>query len=204
MLDGVSLDRLGRFMAAVDEGSFSAAARKLRRAQSGVSELVSSLEDQIGVTLFDRSGRYPRLTSEGAVLLADARGVVSSVDFMKARAKGMASGLEPELSVVVDVFFPIAPITEAAKGFRERFPGIPLRLFVEALGGAYQPVLDGRASLGVVGSLPIMPSSLPGERLPGLAFVLLAAPDHPLPSLPAARPNSPLAPPAPLVRASTT
>ena len=36
------------------EGSFSAAARKLRRAQSAVSELVSSLEDQIGVMLFDR------------------------------------------------------------------------------------------------------------------------------------------------------
>src|ERR1700737_4917349 len=92
MLDGVSLDQLRSFIATVDEGSFSAAARKLRRAQSGVSELVSMLEDQIGVTLFDRSGRYPRLTSEGAVLLADARGVVASVDFMKARAKGMALG----------------------------------------------------------------------------------------------------------------
>src|SRR5258708_129455 len=183
MLDGVSLDRLGRFMAAVDEGSFSAAARKLRRAQSGVSELVSSLEDQIGVTLFDRSGRYPRLTSEGAVLLADARGVVSSVDFMKARAKGMASGLEPELSVVVDVCFPIAAITEAAKGFRERFPGVPLRLFVEALGGAYQPVLDRVTSLGVVGSLPIMPPSLSCERLTGIAFVVVAARDHPLASV---------------------
>src|ERR1700738_2699747 len=75
MLDGVSLDQLRSFIAAADEGSFSAAGRKLRRAQSGVSELVSSLEDQIGVTLFDRSGRYPRLTSEGAVLLAHARGV---------------------------------------------------------------------------------------------------------------------------------
>ena len=193
MLDGVSLDQLRGFIAAVDEGSFSAAARKLRRAQSGVSELVSSLEDQIGVTLFDRSGRYPRLTSEGAVLLADARGVVASVDFMKARAKGMALGLEPELSVVVDVFFPISIITEAAKEFRARFPGTPLRLFVEALGGAYQPVLDGRASLGVVGSLPIMPSSLTGERLASIAFVMVAARDHPLASLRGTIPKSELA-----------
>jgi len=115
--------------------------RRLRRAQSAVSELVSNLEDQIGVMLFDRSGRYPKLTSEGAVLLADARGIVAGVDFMKARAKGIAAGLEPELSVVIDVCFPIAAITEAAKEFRERFPGVPLRLFVEALGGAYQPVL---------------------------------------------------------------
>ena len=134
MLDGVSLDQLRSFIAAVDEGSFSAAARKLRRAQSAVSELVSSLEGQMGVTLFDRSGRCPKLTSEGAVLLADARGIVAGLDFMKARAKGIAAGLEPELSVVVDVCFPMAAITEAAKEFRERFPGVPLRLFVEALG----------------------------------------------------------------------
>ncbi|HEY2662055.1 MAG TPA: LysR family transcriptional regulator [Caulobacteraceae bacterium] len=183
MLDGVSLDQLRSFIAAVDEGSFSAASRKLRRAQSVVSELVSALEDQIGVKLFDRSGRYPKLTPEGVVLLADARGVVSGVDFMKARAKGMASGLEPELSVVIDVFFPIEAITEAAKEFREQFPGVPLRLYVEALGGAYQPVLDGRASLGVVGSLPILPATMTSERLTGVAFVMVAAKDHPLASM---------------------
>jgi DNA-binding transcriptional LysR family regulator len=182
MLDGVSLDQLRTFIASVDEGSFSAAARKLRRAQSVVSDLVSGLEAQIGVPLFDRAGRYPKLTPAGIVLLADARGIVSSVDFMKARAKGMASGLEPELSVVVDVFFPIEAITEAAKEFREHFPGTPLRLFVEALGAAYQPVLAGTASLGVVGSLPIMPPSLTGERLNGVAFIMVAAQGHPLAS----------------------
>src|SRR3979411_3419358 len=117
MLDGVTIDQLRGFIASVDEGSFSAAARRLRRAQSAVSELVSSLEDQIGVMLFDRSGRYPKLTSEGAILLADARGIVAGVDFMKARAKGIAAGLEPELPVVIDVCFPRAAI----KGGRKRY-----------------------------------------------------------------------------------
>ena len=183
MLDAVSLDQLRSFIAAVDEGSFSAAARKLRRAQSAISGLVSGLEDQMGVTLFDRSGRHPRLTSEGAVLLADARGIVAGVDFMKARAKGMAVGLESELSVVIDVCFPMAAITEAARQFRERFPGVPLRLFVEGLGGAYQPVLDRVASLAVVGSLPIMPAALSGERLTGISFAVVAAREHPLASI---------------------
>lgn len=193
MLDGVSLDQLRTFIAAVDEGSFSAAARKLRRAQSVVSDLVSNLEGQIGVPLFNRSGRYPKLTAEGVVLLADARGVVSGVDFLKARAKGMASGLEPELSVVVDVFFPLEALTEAAKEFRQLFAGIPLRLYVEALGGAYQPVLDGRAGLGVVGSLPIMPASLSSERLTGIALVMVAARDHPLAAVPGLIPRAELA-----------
>src|ERR1700722_6408931 len=179
MLDGVSLDQLRAFIASADEGSFSAAARKLRRAQSVVSELVSNLEGQIGVTLFDRSGRYPTLTQEGAVLLADARAISSGLDFMKARAKGMASGLEPELSVVVDVLFPIAAITEAAKEFRVKFPGTPLRLYVEALGAAYQPVVDGVAGFGIVGSLPILPATFTAERLTGVVFVMASAGDRP-------------------------
>lgn len=193
MLDGVSLDQLRTFIASVDEGSFSAAARKVRRAQSVVSDLVSGLEAQIGVSLFDRSGRYPKLTPAGAVLLADARGIVSSVDFMKARAKGMASGIEPELTVVVDVFFPIEAIAEAAKEFREHFPRTPLRLFVEALGSAYRPVLSGTASIGVVGSLPTMPPSLTGERLIGVAFMMVAARDHPLAEIKGTIPKSELA-----------
>ena len=180
MLDGVSLDQLRTFVAAVDEGSFSAAARKLRRVQSAVSGWVGSLEAQIGVVLFDRSGRFPKLTPEGVLLLADARNIVSGVDLLKARAKLMATGHEAELSVVVDVFFPTAAITEAAKAFASRFPLTPLRLFVEGLGAGYQPVLDGRCSLGILGSLPVTFPSLVNERLGEIALVMVAAPSHPL------------------------
>jgi DNA-binding transcriptional LysR family regulator len=193
VLDGVSLDQLRAFIAAVDEGSFSGAGRKLGRVQSVVSDLVSNLEAQIGVTLFDRSGRFPKLTAEGIILLADARGIAAGVDGLKARAKGMASGLEPELSAVIDVFFPIEAITEAAKAFRSEFPGTPLRLYVEALGGAYQPVLDGRASFGVVGSLPMLPPTLTAERLAGVGFMMVARPDHPLASFAGIIPREELA-----------
>src|ERR1700691_5432199 len=144
VLDGVSLDQLRAFIAAVDEGSFSAGARRLHRAQSGVSELVSNLEAQIGVQLFDRSERYAQLTQAGVLLFADARTVVANVNMLKARAKGISGGLEPELSAVIDVLFPIEAIFESALQFREQFPHTPLRLYVEALGGAYQPVIDGR------------------------------------------------------------
>src|SRR5438045_9287004 len=90
MLDGVSLDQLRVFIAAVDEGSFSAASRKLLRSQSVVSETVGNLEGQIGVSLFDRSGRYPRVTPAGVALLADARSIITVVDLLTTRPKGMA------------------------------------------------------------------------------------------------------------------
>src|ERR1700676_4849476 len=167
MLDGVSLDQLRAFIAAVNEGSFSAGARSLHRTQSAVSELVSNLEAQLGVVLFDRSERYPTLTPAGVLLVADARSVVANVGLLKARAKGISGGLESDLSAVVDVFFPIQAIAESATEFRDRFPHTPLRLYVEALGGAYKPVLDGRCSLGVVGSVPIVPAAITLERPQG-------------------------------------
>jgi DNA-binding transcriptional LysR family regulator len=180
VLDGVSLDQLRAFIAAVDEGSFSAGARRLHRAQSAISELVSNLEAQIGVVLFDRSERYPKLTPAGVLLVADARSVLANVDLLKARAKGISGGLESELSAVLDVLFPIEAIAESAKEFRDRFPRTPLRLYVEALGGAYKPVLDGRCSLGIVGSLPTAPDSMTLERLQGVNMIMVAAREHPL------------------------
>jgi DNA-binding transcriptional LysR family regulator len=184
MLDGVSLDQLRTFIAAVDEGSFSAAARKLHRVQSAVSGWVGALEDQIGVVLFDRSGRFPKLTPEGVLLLADARNIVSGVDTLKARAKLMASGLEAELSVVVDVFFPTAVVSATAKAFANRFPLTPLRVFVEGLGAAYQPVLDGRCALGILATLPLASfPSLVSERLGEVPLVSVAGASHPLASL---------------------
>src|SRR5258708_18082208 len=182
MLDAVSLDQLRTFIAAVDEGSFSGASGKLLRAQCVVSETISNLEEQIGVKLFDRSGRYPKLTPAGLALLGDARSIISGVDLLKARAKGMSVGLEPELSVVIDVFYPIDAITQVAKEFRRQYPGVPLRIYVEALGAAIQPILDGRCSVGIIGSLPVIPDTLTNERLPGIAFFMVAAHDHPLAS----------------------
>ncbi|PKU23217.1 LysR family transcriptional regulator [Telmatospirillum siberiense] len=193
MLDGISLDQLRSFLAAVDEGSFSAAGRRLSRTQSAVSEAIGTLEMHLGVTLFDRAGRYPRLTSEGVVLLADARQVLSSVDGMKARAKGMATGIEPELTVVVDVLFPIEVLAGAAQDFRLHFPGTPLRLYVEVLGAVVEPLLDGRASFSIVGSLPVLPAGLSAERLTSVRVMMVAAANHPLAIWPGVIPKEELA-----------
>lgn len=180
MLDPVSLDQLRAFIAAVDTGSFSAAGRDLGRAQSAISDMVRRLEEQMGVVLFDRSGRFPRLTGEGSVLLADARAVVADVDIMRARAKGISKGIEAELSIVVDVMFPMALMTDAAIAFTERFSAVPLRLFAEVLGNSFTPLLDGRASMGILGPRPSGLRGLTDEPLGTVPMVMVASPDHPL------------------------
>ena len=180
MLEAVTLDQLRIFIAAADEGSFSAAARRLKRAQSVISQTLANLEDQLGVVLFDRSGRVPVLTEQGRALIDEARSVAGSMDVFKARAKGLAGGLEPELSVVVDVMFPIGLLTVGVSAFQAHFPNTPLRLYVEALGAVLQPVLDGRCAFAIMGSLPTAPPHLVMERMLAVRMVIVAAARHPL------------------------
>ena len=180
MLDGVSLDQLRTFIAAVDEGSFSAAGRRLRRAQSVVSQTLANLEGQLGVKLFDRSARRPLLTEQGRALLADAREVAGDMDRFKARAKGLARGLEPELGVYADVMFPIAPITYAVATFQEKFPATALKLYMEGRCTVVRQVLEGHGPVGIVALLSPAPALLTTERLLTVRMAMVVSPQHPL------------------------
>jgi len=182
LLDGVSLDHLRTFVAAADQGSFSAAGRALGRAQSVVSQSIANLEAQLGVSLFERVGRYPQLTPHGANLLGDARRIVNDAEGLKAKAQSFSAGLEPELSIVVDVMFPQGCLTDALAGFKKRFASTPLRLHVEALGAVAQMVLDGRCGLGITGTLPFAPPGVATERLFSEKMVTVVAPGSPLAS----------------------
>ena len=179
MLDGVSLDQLRTFIAAADEGSFSAAGRRLRRAQSVVSQTLANLEGQLRVKLFDRSARLPVLTDQGRALLAAARAVAGDVDLFKARAKSLAGGLEPELSVAVDVMFPVATFTAAVADFQKGFPTTLLKFDVES-SAVVEPVLDGRCAVGVVGSWSNTPAQLTHERLLSIRVPMVVSSRHPL------------------------
>jgi DNA-binding transcriptional LysR family regulator len=180
MLDGVTLDQMRTFLAAADEGSFSAAGRKLGRAQSVVSQTLANLEGQIGVRLFDRAARLPVLTEAGRALVIEARDVAGRMDAFKARAASLAGGLEPEVSIVVDVMFPMFVLTHAIGDFQAHFPDTALRVHVEALGAVVQPVLDGHCAFAVMGDLPNMTFALVREQLQSLRLIHVAAADHPL------------------------
>lgn len=59
MIGSLTLDQLRVLVTIADAGSFSAAGRELRRAQSAISQAVANLEEIQGVELFDRRGHRP-------------------------------------------------------------------------------------------------------------------------------------------------
>lgn len=178
MLEGLSLDHLRTFVAAADEGSFSGAGRKLNRAQSVVSQTIANLEGQLGVTLFDRAGRYPQLTAPAHNLLIAARQIVRDADALKASARQLSEGLEPILSIVIDVMFPQQLLTRVVADFASAFPTTPLQLHVEALGAIAELVVAGKCSVGVMGAYPMIPTSLTSDRLLSVEIVTVVAPGH--------------------------
>lgn len=183
MIESITLDQLRTLVAAVDEGSFSAAGRKIGRAQSVVSQTIAGLETQLNVTLFERAGRYPLPTAAGAVLADEARAVLKQAGQFKARARDLASGIEAELAIAIDVTFPIQIFTSAVADFEATFPDTPLRVYVEGLGAVIEPVLEKRCSLAISGVAPLFSQDLIAERLHSFSLIMVAAPSHPLASL---------------------
>jgi DNA-binding transcriptional LysR family regulator len=178
MLDGITFDQVRTFLAAVDEGSFSAAGRKLGRAQSVVSQTLATMEERLGIRLFERVGRYPRLTAQGQSLVADARAILAAMSGFKERAGRLAGGLETEVAFTVDVMVPLDLVARAANAFEARFPETALRLTVDALGGVLQPLVAGTAAFAVAGPMATEHPALVAERFSGVAMVAVAAPIH--------------------------
>jgi DNA-binding transcriptional LysR family regulator len=79
--------------------------------------------------------------------------------------------------------YPMDAVTRAAIHSRAQYPHTSLRLYVEALGGVIKPVLDRSCSLGVIGSLPVVPDELHAEPLLAIPFVTVVSSAHPLAAL---------------------
>ena len=103
MIDSLTLDQMRILVAVADAGSFSAAARKLGRVQSAISQSIQTLETTLGLALFDRSGKTPRLTDAGKALVGDARALIAGAQAIRARAQSMADDVEPELTLAVEL-----------------------------------------------------------------------------------------------------
>ncbi|MDH3064243.1 LysR family transcriptional regulator [Achromobacter insolitus] len=179
-----TLEQLRQFVAAAEAGSFSAAARRLGRAQSAVSTSVGLLEADLGVELFDRSRRNATLTAAGAVMLQEARELLRQAGSLEQRALSFAAGREAQLSIALDEGLPYLVADQLLKELAERYPALELT----QLNGTATEVADyveqGRASLAFHFDRGDPGSVFAHRHLGNVAQGIFVAQAHPLAALP--------------------
>ncbi|MBQ5406481.1 MAG: LysR family transcriptional regulator [Oscillospiraceae bacterium] len=86
----MELEQLRIFAAVAREGSFTRGAKKLYISHSTTSRAVAALEEELGVTLFERSNRILGLSPAGETLLAEAEALLARAEAIRAKVKGNA------------------------------------------------------------------------------------------------------------------
>ena len=183
MIGKLSLDQLRVLVTIADTGSFSAAGRKLDRAQSAISQIVASLEGAQGIALFDRSGHRPKLTDIGHVLVPQARLVLAGAARFEAVAANTRVGLESELALAIDPLVPTAPLIDSLRALGCTYPDLPVNFSTEGLGGSLRRLRSGSAALAICLLLPAAPEGIAAHPLFPIRVRAVCSPDHPLASL---------------------
>lgn len=179
----LSLEQLAAFSAVASENSFSAAARKLNKTQSAISIAIANLEVDLGVGLFDRSQRYPRLTEEGKALLRDADVILNQCANMENRANSLSQEMEPQVVVAIDEAVPYSAIAPVMQGFAQRFSHVDLKVLRPSANDCLELITAGEVSLALICTRAHYPRHLQFRRLGSIAFTNVAHRDHPLASM---------------------
>ncbi|MGI8753472.1 MAG: LysR family transcriptional regulator [Acidimicrobiales bacterium] len=175
----MQLHQLRYVVSVAEEGGFTRAADKLRVAQPSVSAAVRSLERELGIELFHRSGGGVSPTPAGDALLPWARqaladceaGRAAVTDLMELRRGRLSLGATPTLTTVV-----LAPVLAE---FHRRYPGLDVSLSEDGSRRLVTALERGELDLAVV-ILPIDHSWVRTEALADEELVLAVSSDHPL------------------------
>jgi DNA-binding transcriptional LysR family regulator len=150
----VTLQQLEYFLAALDEGSFSAAAERLHLAQPSLSEQVRRLEGELGVALFARVGRGIVPTEAGLALRPHAEAALSAVEHAR---EAVVEQRELQGGIATFGTFGTArwyPGTQIVTAFRRRHPKVRVRLVGQNSSEVAAAVRDGELEAGLI-ALPI-------------------------------------------------
>ena len=166
------------------KGSFAAAAESLFRVPSALTYTVRKLEEDLGLSLFDRSGHRATLTKAGAELIKEGRPLLDAAQALESRVKRVATGIETDITIAVSDLFSNTAVLQVLTVFYLQAFGTRVRLTREVFGGSWDALTTGRAdiSIGAPGDAP--PGGGYATKLIGnLDFVFAVAPDHPLASV---------------------
>ena len=181
--------RVQTFLTVARERGFSRAARALGKTQSSISQAVSLLERELGVLLFERQGRAVTLTDNGRLFLPHAERLMEDMERARAELQSAGELRSGELLVGTSDTLACHLLPPVLATFRQRFPGVNLRLFNRPSPATAEGVAARALHVGVV-SLPLPadqllehPRGRPRARLEVLARqqdVLICPPAHPL------------------------
>lgn len=176
-----SPEALTAFVEAAASGSFSAAARRMRKSQSTVSTAISNLETDLGVVLFDRSTRQPTLTAQGEQVLGYVKAILAASSRLDELASSLSGNTEPRLTFVLSDTLHPDVLEDLLEQFDRRFPHTEF----ECLIGEDEDVVDllqkERAQVGLIEARDSYPMEIGSMRLPlQTAMGIYVAPGHPL------------------------
>ena len=173
----VSLDQWRSFMAVVDAGGYAQAAEILHRSQSSVTYAVQKLEAMLGVKAFEIQGRKAVLTSTGQMLYRRARALLEDATGLERAARKITAGWEAEISLAVEVLFPVWLLVESLSRFGAESPDTRIELYETVIGGTTEAIESGIVDFAIS---PVIPRGYSGERLMSMHFVPVAHPQHAL------------------------
>lgn len=156
----MDLRLLKYFLAVVDHGGITKAAKALYIAQPSLSQTIRKLERQLGVDLFDRSGRRLTLTPAGESLVASARRISLDIERAHAEVRAVQDLARGRLELAAAPTLEVDPLPELAARLHRDHPGVLVSVITP--GGAAQVVNEvrqGRAELGLT-ELPVKAETL--------------------------------------------
>jgi len=175
----MTLDQLRALCAVVETGGFHAAAESLYRSQSAISIAIKNLEQKLGVSLFDRRGYRPVLTSEGQVIYGKAKSILSRSEELSSIAGHFAQGEETEISIALSAIAPVEQVVDVIKQISESAPATRMRLQIENMGGTLERLLEKNVDFAIAERY--MPVDHTEEvRLTSTEMVSVISPDFPL------------------------
>ncbi|AEF53791.1 LysR substrate-binding domain-containing protein [Marinomonas posidonica] len=180
MAHAVTLEALRVLDAIHQFGSFTAAAEALFKVPSALTYTVKKLEDDLGVSLFDRTRQKAILTPAGLLVLEQGQSILDAATRLEDSIKQLESGWEPKLRIARDTALLERPLMTVVGEFLKHNRPLELTLSEEAMGGAWDALQDDRADL-VIGATGELPKGHVHTRALGeLEFVFAVAPTHPL------------------------
>jgi DNA-binding transcriptional LysR family regulator len=175
----MELRQLRYFVAVAEECHFTRAAKRLHIAQSGLSASISSLEHELGASLFLRSTRQVELTPAGRALLTEARRALSATDAAKDAVAAVQGLLRGNLAIGSLQCLPVVHLPAVLGGFLAAHPGLDVRLRQGGSGELIEQVRTGRLDLAFVSRPARCPDDIVVGPLASEPLVLACAPGHP-------------------------